>query len=140
MPTQHIVAACFIFIGTFFPNPSHGQDYELPTPRTVEEALGPEMGSGPQYRIEEPVQHDGYMHTYTVDSDYGVFLAHGDAMLRRLRQELTAIADMRERYAVGVAVESAVKVLVEPIQAVGRLAQEPKKTIVGIPRGAYRLI
>ena len=135
-----VVIFLFIFIRTFFPFPSHCQDYEMPTPRTVEEALGPEMGRGPQYRIEEPVQHDGYMYSYTVDSDYGVFLAHGDAMLRRLRQELAAIADMRERYAAGVAVESAAKVLVEPIQAVGRLALEPKKTIVGIPRGAYRLI
>ena len=135
-----VVIFLFIFIRTFFPFPSHCQDYEMPTPRTVEEALGPEMGRGPQYRIEEPVQHDGYMYSYTVDSDYGLFLAHGDAMLRRLRQELAAIADMRERYAAGVAVESAAKVLVEPIQAVGRLALEPKKTIVGIPRGAYRLI
>jgi hypothetical protein len=61
-------------------------------------------------------------------------------MLRRLRQELTAIADMRERYSTGVAAESAVKVLIQPIQAVGRLASEPKDTIVGIPRGAYRLM
>jgi hypothetical protein len=122
------------------PCSSHGEDYEIPTPRTVEQAVTPELRTGPHYRIEEPVQHDGYMYTYTVETDYGVFLAHGDAMLRRLRQELTAIADMRERYSVGVAVESAVKVLIEPIQAIGRLALEPKKTIVGIPRGAYRLL
>src|SRR5262249_31345354 len=111
-----VVVFFFIVIGTCFAYPSHGQDYEVPTPRTVDEALGPDMDSGSQYRIEEPVQHDGYMSIYTVDSDYGVFLVHGDAMLRRLRQELTAIADMRERYAAGVAAE----VLVEPIQAVGR--------------------
>jgi hypothetical protein len=133
------IGLVFLFLGTFS-YPSSGADYEIPAPRTVEEAVPAELRSGPQYRIEEPVQHDGYTYTYTVETDYGVFLAHGDAMLRRLRQELTAIADMRKRYAVGVAVESAVKVLIEPIQAVGRLAMEPKKTIVGIPRGAYRLL
>jgi hypothetical protein len=80
------------------------------------------------------------MHTYTVETDYGIFLAHGDAMLRRLRRELTTIVDLRERYAVGVATESAVRVLIEPVQTVGRLALEPKDTLVGIPRGAYRLL
>lgn len=123
-----------------FPDPCHGKDYEIPTARTVEEALPTEFRSGPHYQVEEPVQHDGYMHTYTVQTDYGVFLAHGDAMLRRLRQELTTIADLRERYVVGVAAESAGKVLIEPIQTVGRLALEPKDTLVGIPRGAYRLM
>ncbi|HJT19224.1 MAG TPA: hypothetical protein VJ746_02060 [Nitrospira sp.] len=80
------------------------------------------------------------MYTYTVPTEYGVFLAHGDAMLRRLRQELKTIADLRQRYSTGVAAESAVKVLIEPIQAVGRLASEPKDTLIGIPRGAYRLL
>ena len=119
---------------------SYGEEYETPTARTVEEALATELRSGPHYRVEDPVQHDGYMHTFTVATDYGVFLAHGDAMLRRLRRELTAIADLRERYSTGVALESAAKVLIEPVQTVGRLALEPKDTLVGIPRGAYRLM
>ncbi|HKR80863.1 MAG TPA: hypothetical protein VJR69_14235 [Nitrospira sp.] len=123
-----------------FPCLSQGKDYELPTSKTVEEAVDPELRTGPHYRIEPPVQHDGYMHTYTVASDYGIFLARGDAMLRRLRRELTTIADLRERYTAGVAAESAFKVLVEPVQTVGRLALEPKDTVVGIPRGAYRLM
>ena len=119
---------------------AHSEEYETPGPRTVEEALPADLRSGPHFFVEEPVQHDGYMDTYTVNTDYGVFLAHGDAMLRRLRRELAAIADMRERYAAGVAVDSAVKVLIEPVQTVGRLALEPKDTLVGIPRGAYRLM
>jgi hypothetical protein len=136
---KHLTGLVFLFIGAF-PSASDGKDYEMPIPRTVEEALPEELRSGPHYRIEEPVQHDGYMYTYTVETDYGVFLAHGDAMLRRLRQELTTIADLRERYAAGVVVESAGRVLIEPIQTVGRLALEPKDTLVGIPRGAYRLL
>jgi len=135
-----LLTSLFLLCMGMFPSPSHGKEYEVATPRTIEEALSQELRSGPHYRVEEPVQHDGYMYTYTIETDYGVFLAHGDAMLRRLRQELTAIADMQERYSTGVAVESAAKVLVEPIQTVGRLASEPKNTIVGIPRGAYRLL
>jgi hypothetical protein len=135
---QHVVLVLLV-LGTS-QSLSYGNDYELPTSRTVEAAVPSELRSGPQYRIEEPVQHDGYMHTYTVESDYGVFLAHGDAMLRRLRQELTTIADLQERYATGVAADSAFKVLIEPVQTVGRLALEPKDTLVGIPRGAYRLM
>ena len=133
------IGLVLLVLGTL-PSLSYANDYELPASRTVEAAVPPELRRGPHYRIEEPVQHDGYMHTYTVESDYGVFLAHGDAMLRRLRQELSTIADLQERYATGVAAESAFKVLIEPVQTVGRLALEPKETLVGIPRGAYRLM
>jgi hypothetical protein len=135
-----VMIVFMVFVIGAFPRLSLAEDHEVPVPRTVEEALSPELRSGPHYRIEEPVQHDGYMHRYTVDTDYGVFLAHGEAMLRRLRRELTTIADLQERYSTGVAAESAVKVLIEPIQAVGRLAVEPKDTLVGIPQGAYHLM
>lgn len=115
-------------------------EYETPEPRTIADALPPEFRDVPSGRLEEPVQHDGYMHGYTVDSDFGVYLAHGDTMYRRLRLELAAIADMRQRYAPKVAVESAVKVVIKPIHAVGRLASEPLDTLAGMPRGVYRLI
>ncbi|SLM48756.1 conserved protein of unknown function [Nitrospira japonica] len=115
-------------------------EYETPEPRTIEDALPPELRDVPHGRIEAPVQHDGYMHGYTVDTDFGVYLAHGDTMFRRLRLELTAIADLRARFAPKVAVESAVKVVVRPIHAVGRLASEPLDTLAGMPRGVYRLI
>ena len=96
MFTQSI-GLILILLGAF-PCLSQAEDYELPTSKTVEEAVDPELRTGPHYRIEPPVQHDGYMHTYTVASGYGIFLARGDAMLRRLRNELTTIADLRERY------------------------------------------
>jgi len=115
-------------------------EYETPEPRTIEDALPPELRDVPHGRIEEPVQHDGYMHSYTVDTDFGVHLAHGDTMFRRLRLELTAIVDLRARFAPKVAVESAVKVVIKPIHAVGRLASEPLDTLAGMPRGVYRLI
>ena len=136
---KQLTALVFVYLGTL-PCVSHAKDYEMPGPKTVDEAITSDLRAGPHYRIEDPVQHDGYMHTYTVETDYGIFLAHGDAMLRRLRRELTTIADLRERYSTGVAAESAVKVLIEPVQTVGRLALEPKDTVVGIPRGAYRLL
>mgnify|MGYP003577663659 CR=1 FL=1 len=99
----------FLLCAWMCPSPSHGTDYEVPKPRTVEEALPQELRTGPHDRVEEPVQHDGYMYTYTIETDYGVFLAHGDVMLRRLRQGLTAIGDMQERNSTGVAVGSAGK-------------------------------
>jgi len=61
-------------------------------------------------------------------------------MFARLRRELTAIADLHERTAVGMTAESAVKEVVEPVRALGRLVKEPGHTLVGIPRGVARLI
>jgi len=134
-----LICAVVLLIGSFFPATA-AAEHETPEPRTIEDALPPELRDVPHGRLEEPVQHDGYMHSYTVDTDFGVYLAHGDTMFRRLRLELTAIADLRARFAPKVAVESAVKVVIKPIHAVGRLVSEPLDTLAGMPRGVYRLI
>lgn len=134
-----LTCAVLFLIGSRSPATA-ATEYEAPEPRTIEDALPLELRDVPHGRIEEPVQHDGYMHSYTVDTDFGVYLAHGDTMYRRLRRELVAIADLRARYAPKVAVESAVKVVIKPIHAVGRLASDPLDTLAGMPRGVYRLL
>ncbi len=58
-------------------------EFEAPKNRKASEILPPEMVSGLHYRVREKVVTYGYMHHYTVDSDYGVFKANGDGALRK---------------------------------------------------------
>ena len=45
--------------------------FETPINRKVSDILPPEMISGPHYRIRDKIVSYGYMHHYTVDSDFG---------------------------------------------------------------------
>lgn len=61
-------------------------------------------------------------------------------MFVRLRRELDAITDLRERNLAGLTTEAAVKEWTIPLKAVGRLASKPGQTLAGIPLGISRLI
>jgi hypothetical protein len=70
--------------------------FETPTPRPAAEILPAELLRGPRFTVAPMVQNLGYMNAYIVNSDFGVFSANGDAMLRRLIREIAAIAALRE--------------------------------------------
>lgn len=133
-------AVLFLLMGGWSAGEINGDHYETLRARPVGEVLEPDLITGPYDQVEDPVLHDGYTNVYRITSPFGSFVAHGDAMFARLRRELTAIADLHERTAVGMTAESAVKEVVEPVRAIGRLVKEPGHTLVGIPRGVARLI
>ncbi|NGZ09691.1 MAG: hypothetical protein CV088_09940 [Nitrospira sp. LK70] len=119
---------------------SWGEPYEVPEEEPAEQVLGPDLVAGPQYRVEDPILHDGYTNVYSLSSPYGRFVARGSTMFVRLRRELTAIADLHERNLAGLTSEAAVQEWITPLKAVGRLASKPRETLVGIPSGISRLI
>lgn len=133
------ILAIFV-LGLFSAIDSRGEPYELPAEETAEQVLGPDLVAGPQYRVEDPILHDGYTNVYSVSSPHGRFVAHGSTMFVRLRRELTAIADLHERNLAGLTAEAAVHEWITPLNALGRLASKPWQTLVGIPRGVSRLI
>ena len=99
-----------------------------------------EMVQGKHHRISEAVLNDGYMHVYSVTSDFGDFTARGDTMLRRLLHEIAAIADLREQSSGRALAEAAGDTAAGPFKAVGGLVTKPVKTLAGIPRGIHRLL
>jgi hypothetical protein len=114
-------------------------EFETPHNRKASEILPSGMISGPHYRIREKVVSYGYMHHYTVDSDYGVFEVTGDAALRKLLKEINAIAALKkvsETEAFGKSVKEAAK---KPLLFTKDLITEPVDTISGIPKGIYKL-
>ncbi|MDF0673680.1 MAG: hypothetical protein P0120_04965 [Nitrospira sp.] len=127
-------------LGLFSVIDSWGAPYEVPEEEPAEQVLGPDLVAGPQYRVEDPILHDGYTNVYSVSSPHGRFVAHGSTMFVRLRRELTAIADLHERNLAGLTAEAAVHEWITPLNALGRLASKPWQTLVGIPRGVSRLI
>ena len=65
----------------------HTSDYERPKNRKASSFLNKELIKGPHYQIRENVVTYGYMHHFTVDSDYDVFEVTGDHALIKLLKE-----------------------------------------------------
>ncbi len=71
--------------------------YEVPRNRLVSEVLDGQIIQGPHYTIDHTVSiYDGFMHHFTVDSDFGKFEVTGDSALYKLLHEIKAIADLQE--------------------------------------------
>ncbi len=110
-------------------------EFEMPGSRKASEILTPAELTGPHYRIQEKVVSYGYMHHWTVESDFGTFEVTGDGALRKLSGEIRAIAALRKvstAEAVGDAVVLAAK---RPFQFFGDLITHPVDTVSGIPEG-----
>jgi len=70
--------------------------YEVPRVRSARTFLDAKIIKGPHHTVRDRVSTDGYLHRFTVDSDFGVFKVTGDSALRKLVKEIAAIAALRE--------------------------------------------
>ncbi len=116
------------------------QQYEQPADRRAAAVLGREVVTGANYRVVDPVVFDGYMHRFTVSSDFGAFEATGNGALRKLLNEVRAVAQLREikkskAWATAVA-DSATS----PFRFAKNLITHPVDTATGIPKGAYKFM
>src|SRR3989304_4649518 len=71
-------------------------EYEAPQNRSAKDILPVGMLKGQQYQVRDLVVADGYMHRWTVDSDFGTFEGGGDGALRKLLGEIRAIAELQK--------------------------------------------
>jgi len=107
-----------------------------PTPTfKASEIIEPEMISGDNFRVREEVGSDGYWDIYTVDTKFGVFIAHGWMDLRNLIREIDAIAHLDGLSKTLVFIEGAVERGLEPIDLAASIIQHPVQTISNLPRG-----
>ncbi len=116
------------------------QQYEQPADRRAAEVLPREVVRGANYRVQDPVVSDGYMHRFTVSSDFGAFEVTGNGALRKLLNEVRAIAQLREikkskAWATAVA-DSATS----PFRFAKNLITHPVDTVTGVPKGAYKFM
>lgn len=119
---------------------SGAAEYEVPQNRSAKDILPVGMLKGQQYRVRDLVVADGYMHRWTVESDFGPFEVVGDGALRKLLGEIRAIAELQKlskskEFAKGLA--GAAKA---PLSLAKSLITHPVDTVSGVPRGMYQLV
>lgn len=113
--------------------------FEGPLSQKASDILPPNLISGPHYRVRDRVVSYGYMHHYTVDSDYGVFEVTGDFALRKLIREIGAIASLSEIKKSQAYIDGIKKAASQPLEFGANLLTDPVDTISGVPKGITRL-
>jgi hypothetical protein len=114
-------------------------EFERPANRAASKILPAEILTGPHYRIREEVVSYGYMHHFTVDSDFGVFKATGDGALRKLLNEIRAIAALKETRQSEAFADSVVHAAKAPVSFGKNLITDPVDTVSGLPKGVFQI-
>lgn len=113
------------------------QAFESWDDRRASEILRPNQLSGPHHRVQERVVSDGFQHHFVVDSDAGRFTAQGDAMLRRLINEIYAIIELKKISQGKAFADATVAAAGSPLKAAKNLVTDPVDTLSGVPQGVF---
>jgi hypothetical protein len=102
---------------------------------SAKEALGG-AASGSNYRIQEPVTTDGLLRIYVIETRYGTFVVHGNALLLQRRKELSALDALEKQSRTEAFGNAMAKVATAPVELAGDLLSNPtgtvKRTVSGI--------
>jgi len=135
-------AALLAFVTSFLSlaGAASAQDeFEYGTTYRAADLLPANIIAGNHYRIADKVQSDGFMFTYTVDSEFGKFRATGDYALQKLLNEIQVIAALKEISRTEAFGKSIVHAAKSPLRFGGSLITDPVDTVTGIPRGLFSI-
>lgn len=118
----------------------HSSDYERPKNRKASSILNKELLKGPHYQIRENVVTYGYMHHFTVDSDYGVFKITGDHALIKLLKEIAAITELKKIQDTDAYVQAVKQAGKAPIDFGVSLITDPVDTVSSVPKGLFSMV
>jgi hypothetical protein len=138
MKLRIILAACAAQLVTLAANAD--TDFESPPAEPPAASLVPEQVTGENFHVVDPVQSDGLMHHYVLDSHYGVFPAYGrDALVVRL-QEVAALNQIAHTSKANVILASVIRSATPDAPELILLATHPVGSVVGIPAGIVHLL
>ena len=75
------------------PAPAPPRVFEAPPTLSAAAILKAEFYQGPNFQVRDPVPTYAGANAFTIDSDFGVFTADGNAMLMRRVAEIYGVAD-----------------------------------------------
>jgi hypothetical protein len=113
--------------------------YEYGTVYQTATVLPANVITGNHYKIRDTVLSDGFMFTYTVDSDYGTYQATGDYALQKLLNEFSIIESLKEISRTEAFADSVIYAAKSPLRFGEGLITDPVDTVTGIPRGLFTI-
>jgi hypothetical protein len=113
--------------------------FELPPQESAAASLTADLLSGTDFHVSEPVESDGLMHHYMIDSRFGLFPAYGREALKLRVREMAALTQIAKTTDVEVMAKSVEGSVQSQIKTVSQVATHPVSTVVGIPKGIGHL-
>ena len=115
-------------------------DFETPPSEPPSASLTPEQVKGENFHIADPVQSDGLMHHYVIESRYGSIPAYGrDTLVVRLH-EIAALNEIAHTPKAQVVMASVLRSATPDAPALLTLAAHPLASVTGIPTGIAHLL
>ena len=112
---------------------------ELPV-LNASEILRPDILTGPNHKVHEPVPTYFGANQFTIDSDFGVFEANGNEMLVRRINEINAIARLKEVSRTDQYKNALVAAAKSPVAAAKNIVNDPVNTIANVPKGIMKFM
>ena len=101
--------------------------------------LPPALVSGPDFHVVDPVQGDGLMNRFVLESRFGTFSAYGRAALAVRVQEVAALHELARTSDVAIAAGGVVQGVQAEVKTAAGVVTHPVETVAGIPRGIAHL-
>jgi len=111
------------------------QAYELAPALRASQFLPPALISGPNHRVAERVENDGFMNHYVIDSRFGRLEVQSTAELRIRIRELDATALMKQAAGSGEFANSAAEGFGDVIEGAKGLVTDPAGSVSGAVSG-----
>jgi hypothetical protein len=113
------------------------ESFEKFGPRPTHEIVSADLMQGPHYRIAATVQTYDFLNDFIVSSDYGLFGAPSDAMLRRLLREIPAIASLRQISTSDAYLNAVQQAALGSVRGVESLVTQPVQTLQNVPTAIF---
>ena len=132
-------AAVALAIGAATLTTANAQSFETPSNAQASQILPSNLLAGPYHRVRESVVSYGYMRHYKVDTQFGVFVVTGDGALRKLVNEIYAIASLQEFKLSEAFLTSVGDAAKAPVNFAKNLITNPVDTVSGVPKGVFQI-
>jgi hypothetical protein len=109
--------------------------FEAPPTLSAAAILKAEFYQGPNFQVRDPVPTYAGANAFTIDSDFGVFTADGNAMLMRRVAEIQGIAALQAMSQTSEFTQAAAQAAETPLNVAQDLVTNPLPTIASVPRG-----
>jgi hypothetical protein len=97
--------------------------------------LQPQYAAGPNFTVQNSVPTSSGSNQYTINSDYGIFTADGNAMFMRRIAEIQGIAALEAMSQTTEFTQAAAQAAARPLSVAQDLITNPLPTIASVPRG-----
>jgi hypothetical protein len=114
-------------------------EFETPPDQAPAALLPPALQTSEDFQVQDPVQSDGLMHRFVLNSRYGRFDAYGQFELGLRIREVAALGQLDQISPLEVVADSVGSGVRSQVSTVTDVARRPVATLTGIPRGISHL-